>query len=77
MVAQLSRSVRTLGLWSAILSTVFSIAYIVAQAAEWMGLLGSLGGPENLSTPFGLVLLLTPSLLSAFSFVVLMVSVHY
>jgi hypothetical protein len=77
MTTSISTSVRKLGFWSAILSTIFSIAYIVAQVAEWLGLLGSMGGPHNLSTPFGLVLLLTPSLLLAVSFVVLMVSIHY
>lgn len=42
-----------------------------------MGLLGSEGGPESMSTPFGIILLLTPSLLLAVSFVILMVSIHY
>ena len=70
-------SVRTLGFWSAALCTVFSLAYVVAQLAEWAGLLGSSGGPHSRSTPFGLAVLLTPSLLLGISFVVLMVSVHY
>jgi len=70
-------SVRTLGFWSAALCTVFSLAYVVAQLAEWAGLLGSAGGPHSRSTPFGLAVLLTPSLLLGISFVVLMVSVHY
>lgn len=67
----------TVGYWAAICATVFSIAYIVAQLAEWVGLLGSHGGPESLSTPTGIVLLLTPSLLLGVSFVILMVAVHY
>lgn len=67
----------TVGYWAAIFSTVFSIGYIIAQLAEWIGLLGSQGGPESLSTPVGIVLLLTPSLLLAVSFVTLMVAVHY
>ncbi len=57
------QSVRTLGLWSAILCTVFSLAYIIAQLGEWAGLLGSAGGPHSRSTSLGLVVLLTPSLL--------------
>jgi hypothetical protein len=67
---------RRVGFWSAVLATVFSITYVVAQLAEWTGLLGSAGGPESASTPLGLVILLTPSLLLGSSFLVLMVSVH-
>ncbi|HOW86437.1 MAG TPA: hypothetical protein P5119_11280 [Candidatus Aminicenantes bacterium] len=69
-------SFRRLGYWSAVLAAVFSLAYVVGQLAEWLGLLGSKGGPENPSTAKGLILLLTPSLLLAFAFVVTMVCVH-
>jgi len=69
-------SVRILGVWSAVLCTVFSLAYVVAQLAEWAGLLGSAGGPHSRSTAVGLAVLLTPSLLLAISFVVLAVSIH-
>ena len=72
-----SSSVRKLGYWSAVLAAAFSLAYVVGQIAEWLGLLGSKGGPENPSTAKGLILLLTPSLLLAFSFVVTMVCVHH
>lgn len=58
------------------LATVFSIAYSLLQVGEWVGLLGSGGGPESTSTPLGLALLLTPSLLLGPSFLILMVSVH-
>jgi hypothetical protein len=71
------QSVRTLGFWSALLCTVFSLAYVVAQLAEWAGLLGSAGGPHSRSTALGLMVLLTPSLLLAVVFVVLTVSIHY
>src|SRR6185437_10363955 len=71
-----SRSVRTLGLWSAVLATVFSVAYDVGQVAEWLGWLGSQGGPESSSTPLGIVVLLTPSLFLGSAFLVLVVSVH-
>ena len=68
---------RAVGFWSAVLATVFSLAYIVAQLAEWSGALGSRGGPESRSTLLGLILLLTPSLFLGSSFLVLMVSVHH
>ena len=77
MVTPDSSSIRKLGFWSAVLATVFSLAYDIAQLAEWLGLLGSQGGPQSKSTPLGIILLLTPSLLLAFSFVVMMVSVHH
>ncbi len=70
-------SARTLGLWSAVLCTMLSLTYVVAQLAEWMGLLGSAGGPHSRSTAFGLAVLLTPSLLLGVTFVALMVAVHY
>ncbi len=71
-----SPSTKTVGFWSAVLATIFSTAYVVAQLAEWAGALGSGGGAENASTPVGLVVLLTPSLFLGSAFLVLMVSVH-
>lgn len=65
------------GKWSAIFSSVLSCMYILGQLAEWMGLLGSGGGPENASTVPGLIILLTPSLFLGISFLVLMVSIYY
>ncbi|AUV83163.1 hypothetical protein C2R22_17160 [Salinigranum rubrum] len=70
-------TVSTIGFWAAVFATLFSVTYIVAQIGEWAGLLGSAGGPESSSTPFGLVVLLTPSLFLGTAFVILMVSVHY
>ena len=64
------------GFWSAVLATFLSIAYVVGQLAEWIGLLGSAGGPASASTPVGLIVLLTPSLLLASAFLVLMICVH-
>lgn len=75
MAERVSASVATLGYWSAVLATIFSATYVVAQLAEWMGLLGSGGGPESTSTPMGIALLLTPSLFLGLSFLVLVVSV--
>ena len=72
----MASATRRVGFWSAVLATVFSITYVVGQLAEWAGLLGSAGGPESASTPFGLIVLLTPSLLLGSSFLVLMVSIH-
>jgi hypothetical protein len=77
MVPRIPRSTKTVGFWSAVLATVFSITYIVGQLAEWLGLLGSQGGPESSSTPLGIVVLLTPSLLLGSSFLVLAVSIHH
>lgn len=71
------KSVRAVGVWSAVLCTVFSLAYVLAQLGEWAGLLGSAGGPHSRSTTLGLVVLLTPSLLLGVSFVALTVSIHY
>ena len=64
------------GYGSAVLCALFSVAYVGLQVAEWMGLLGSAGGPGSASTAAGIALLLTPSLLLAPSFVALMAAVH-
>lgn len=76
MVRDLPSSTKTLGFWSAVLATVFSLVYVVGQIAEWLGWLGSQGGPESSSTPLGLAVLLTPSLLLGSSFLVLTISIH-
>jgi hypothetical protein len=76
MAMRIPWSVKTLGFWSAVLATVFSITYIAGQLAEWFGLFGSQGGPESVSTPLGIVVLLTPSLFLGIAFLVLVVSIH-
>ena len=76
ITAQAPAPARTVGLWSAVLATVFALAYDLAQIAEWLGWLGSAGGPESASTPFGLAMLLTPSLLLGSAFLMLMVGLH-
>jgi len=76
MAAEVSPSTKMVGFWSAVLATVFSIIYVVAQLAEWAGLLGSQGGAESTSTPLGLVILLTPSLFLGVAFLTLVVSIH-
>lgn len=65
-----------LAFWSAVLASVFSIAYDVGQLFEWLGLMGSGGGPEHDSTWYGLVVLLVPSLFLGISFVILMGALH-
>jgi len=77
MVTVHDKSLRTVGLWSAVLCTVFSLTYVLAQLGEWAGLFGSAGGPHSRSTTLGLIVLLTPSLLLGVSFVALTVSIHY
>src|SRR5688500_5308034 len=76
MTTPISSSTRTVGFWSAVLATVFSLTYVVGQLAEWLGWLGSRGGPESSSTVLGIVVLLTPSLFLGSSFLVLLVSIH-
>lgn len=69
-------SVYKVGFWAAASASVCSVAYDLGQLVEWLGLLGSGGGPESDSTWYGLVVLLVPSLFLGISFVVLMGSVH-
>jgi len=76
MLRPASSPTKALGFWSATLSTVFSICYIVGQLAEWLGWLGSQGGPESSSTALGIIILLTPSFFLGSAFLILMVCVH-
>lgn len=76
MRTTLDRPELAVGFWSAVLATFFSLFYVVAQIAEWLGWLGSAGGPEASSTLLGLWVLLTPSLLLGPSFLVLLVCIH-
>ena len=73
---EVPKSVYKLGFWSAVLAAVFSVAYDIGQIVEWLGLMGSGGGPENDSTWYGLVVLLVPSLFLGISFVVMLGSIH-
>lgn len=65
-----------IAVWSAIASALLALTYVIAQLLEWRGLLGSAGGPEGVSTPTGIVILLLPSLLLASAFVVMMSAIH-
>jgi len=76
MLSAISPSTKAVGFWSAVLATIFSITYDLAQIGEWLGLLGSSGGPESSSTPLGIYVLLTPSLLLGSAFLALMAAVH-
>ncbi len=71
-----SATAATVGFWSAVLAAVFSLTYVFAQIAEWLGWLGSHGGAESSSTPLGLVILLTPSLFLGSAFLLVAVSIH-
>jgi lipoprotein-anchoring transpeptidase ErfK/SrfK len=66
----------TLGFRSAVIATICSVAYSVAQIGEWLGWLGSAGGAESLSTPLGIVVLLTPSLVLGSAFLVMVACLH-
>lgn len=66
-----------IGYWSAFFATLFSLLYIIGQLAEWLNLFHSGGGPENASTPVGLIVLMLPSLLLGITFPVMMVCAHY
>jgi hypothetical protein len=73
--SDISPSTKAVGFWSAVFATVFSLAYVVAQLTEWLGILGSGGGPSSESTVGGLIILLTPSLFLGSSFLLVMVSI--
>jgi hypothetical protein len=76
MINRMAPATRAVGLCAAVCATLFSIAYDLGQIAEWLGWLGSAGGPESVSTPLGIVVLLTPSLLLGPSFLLLTVAIH-
>jgi hypothetical protein len=76
MMTPAASTTRTLGFWSAVAATACAIAYDVGQIAEWLGWLGSAGGPESSSTPLGIVVLLTPSFFLGSSFLLMIVAVH-
>src|SRR6185503_2942348 len=71
-----SPSTRSVGFWSAVFATFFSLTYVVGQLAEWMGLMESGGGAHNASTALGLIVLLTPSLFLGPTFLLLTLSIH-
>ena len=64
------------GQWAAGCAAVLSFTYVAAQVFEWAGWLGSAGGPNSSSTPFGIYVLLVPSLLLGPSFVITMAALH-
>ena len=76
MIAPVSLPAKRVGFWSATLATFFSLFYVIAQLAEWLGWLGSNGGPESSSTLLGIIVLLTPSLFLGTAFLVLLVAMH-
>jgi hypothetical protein len=74
--SEIPSSTKAVGFWSAVLATIFSLAYVLGQLAEWLGWLGSHGGPESTSTSLGIVVLLTPSLFLGSAFLGLVASIH-
>ena len=68
--------VQSVGFWSAVLATACSLLHVIGQIGEWLGWLGSQGGPNSSSTVTGLVILLTPSLFLGSAFLILIVSIH-
>lgn len=72
----LDNTARGVAFGAAIACAVTSIAYVLAQLLEWQGVLGSAGGPASASTPFGIAVLLTPSLLLGSCFLVLIAALH-
>lgn len=71
-----SGQTRRLGSWAAAATTLFSASYSVAQICEWLGLLGSHGGPNSSSTPLGIAVLLVPSLLLGPAYVITLAALH-
>ena len=67
---------RRVGLISASACAALSITYVAGQILEWQGRLGSTGGPHSTSTPLGIAVLLTPSLLLGCTFVTMMAALH-
>ena len=69
-------SAKGVGFWAAVLTSALSLAYVAGQLAEWTGLLGSGGGPDNPSTAFGLAVLLTPSFLLGPAFLTMIIALN-
>jgi hypothetical protein len=64
----MERLTSRIGFWSAVLSFVFGLGYIVFQAADWAGLTPA---------PWSLMTLTFPSFWLALSFVILMISIYH
>jgi len=71
-----SGQTRRLGLWATAATALFSTSYSIAQIFEWAGLLGSSGGPNSVSTPLGIMILLVPSLLLGPAYVAMLAALH-
>jgi hypothetical protein len=56
MVTVPDESVRRLGVWSALLCTIWSLAHVVAQLGEWAGLFGRPGAPAVYDVQLAVVL---------------------
>lgn len=59
-----------LGFWSATLSGIFAVTYVVGEVAHQLGMLGTANSPESL------VARMAPSLLLPIAFVILIAAIH-
>ena len=64
----MNKQISKIGFWSAVLSFIFAMGYIVFQFAQWVGLTPS---------PWHLITLTFPSFWLALSFVILMISIYH
>lgn len=69
-----SRGVSVAGAAGAIFSLALSLFYVATQLLEWLGWLGSGGGPHSVSAASGLLWLLIPSLLLGPAYLLLIAS---
>lgn len=65
-----------LGMAAAFAAAGLSLAYSIAQIFEWLGWLGSAGGPNSTSTAAGIRWLLIPSLLLGPAHVIMLAALH-
>ncbi|MFZ5744078.1 MAG: hypothetical protein ACOY7T_06305 [Pseudomonadota bacterium] len=65
-----------LGMTAALVAAFLSLCYDMAQIFEWLGWLGSAGGPNSTSTANGIAWLLVPSLLLGPAHVAMLAALH-
>ena len=64
------------GMRAAGITALLAVAYVGGQLLEWLGWLGSQGGPNATSTPLGIWVLLVPSLLLGPAYIVTISALH-
>ena len=71
-VARLTNpTISRIGFWSALLSAIFALLYMIGEMFNLMGWLGTLDSTASF------IYRMTPSLFLAIVFIILMVSIHY